>query len=156
MSCLFPWVVKKSNEAVNKWERQGLLKSKSNPNYKFYPKNPPLPLPTFKPSFSTTLPIILPFCCYNKIKKAPIIHDYHPPSSMGHYSSSIINIIQSSRKPVTFQNSSVIISVGTMTDLHYWMIASKNNKHPKWGWGGGKGKRGRGGGGGGGKGWTLR
>jgi hypothetical protein len=38
----------------------------------------------------------------------------HPSSSMGHHSSSII--IQSSRKPVTFQNSSVI-SVGTMTSI---------------------------------------
>jgi hypothetical protein len=41
MSCLFPGVVKKSNEAVNKMK--GIAPSKSNPNYKFYPKNPPLP-----------------------------------------------------------------------------------------------------------------
>ncbi len=47
------------------------------------------------------------------------------PSSMGYHPSSSI-IIQSSRKPVTFQNSSVI-SVGTMTSIIGWLPPKTTN-----------------------------
>jgi hypothetical protein len=105
-------------------------------------KKPSSSIPTFKPSFPLPYLSFLPSYCYIKIKKAPIIH-HHPWAIIHHPSSS-----KAPRKPVTFQNTSVI-SVGTMTDLHYWMIASKNNKHPQNRGGGREGQKGKEGGGGG-------
>lgn len=113
---------------------------KSNPNYKFYPKNP-LPYLHSKPSFPLPYLSFYPFC-YIKIKKAPIIHPWaiihhHPwPSFIIHPSS------KAPRKPVTFQNSKCN-KCGNHDPPLLDDCLQKQQTLPIRG-GGGKGKRGKG------------